>query len=103
MMNDKKIFCKRYGLIVIEYKLINIFFGFFTYFFLHLYILFFMFFSFDKPIFIFGIFPLIGFNYLFYYLQKKSKTNFYNVRMNDKKIFCKRDGQKEIEIEWNNV
>src|SRR5690625_3778337 len=85
------------------YEMTKVFLGFFTYFFLPLSILFFVYFSFENPIFIFGIFLLMGFNYLFYYLQKKSKTNFYNVRMNDKKIFCKRDGQKEIEITWDEV
>lgn len=49
------------------------------------------------------IIPLLILNLILIYLHKKSKTNYYSVKMNDNKILGKIDGQPEIEIKWNDV
>lgn len=86
-----------------SYELSKFFLGIISYFFIPASILALLYFSIKENDFQFSILLLLILNVLFIYIHKKSKTNYYSVKMNDDKILCKIDGQSEMEINWSDV
>ncbi|RIA08845.1 hypothetical protein OE09_0668 [Flavobacteriaceae bacterium MAR_2010_72] len=86
-----------------SYEFSKLFLGIISYFFIPIGILALVYFSIAKNNFQPSIILLLILNTLFIYLHKKSKTNYYLVKMNDDKILCKIDGQLEKEINWSDV
>ena len=85
------------------YEMSKLFLRLFVYLFFPLWIIFFIYLSIENNEFLTAIIPIFGFYLFFIYLQNKSKTNYYTVKMDDDKILCKIDGQTEKEINWNDV
>ena len=86
-----------------SYELSKLFLGMFSYFFIPIGIITLIYFSITENNFQLSTILLLMLNAIFIYLHKKSKTNYYSVKMNDDKIMCKIDGQSEIEINWSDV
>ena len=86
-----------------SYEMTKLFLGLFVYIFFPLLILFFVYLFVETNDFNIEFIPFLVLYLIFIYLNKKSKTNYYSVKMNEDKIFCELNNQPKMEINWDAV